>query len=72
MTGTESAQETPKSGRTTEKGKGRIFKRADGKYLIYLPKDVCEDSMFPFKLTEDNPSIKLDLKFTKNSIIAEA
>jgi len=30
------------------KGKGRLFKRADDKYLIYLPKDLCEDSSFPF------------------------
>jgi len=30
-------------------GKGRLFKRKDNKYLIYLPKDLCEDTMFPFK-----------------------
>ena len=30
-------------------GKGRLFKRKDGKYLVYLPKDLAEDSMFPFK-----------------------
>jgi len=30
-------------------GRGRLFKRKDDKYLIYLPKDVAEDSMFPFK-----------------------
>ena len=30
-------------------GKGRLFRRKDGKYLIYLPKDLAEDSMFPFK-----------------------
>jgi hypothetical protein len=29
--------------------KGRLFRRKDGKYLIYLPKDLAEDSMFPFK-----------------------
>jgi hypothetical protein len=33
-------------------GKGRIFKRKDGKYLIYLPKGLAEDSMFPFKGAE--------------------
>jgi hypothetical protein len=33
-------------------GKGRIFKRKDGKYLVYLPKDLAEDSMFPFKVTD--------------------
>ena len=30
-------------------GKGRIFKRRDDKYLIYVPKDLAEDSMFPLK-----------------------
>ena len=30
-------------------GKGRLFGRKDGKFLIYLPKDLAEDSMFPFK-----------------------
>ena len=28
--------------------KGRLFKRKDGKYLIYVPKSLAEDSMFPF------------------------
>ena len=30
-------------------GKGRLFRRADDKYLIYLPKSLCIDSMFPLK-----------------------
>ena len=30
-------------------GRGRLFKRSDDKYLIYLPVDLAEDSMFPFK-----------------------
>ncbi len=30
-------------------GKGRLFRRTDGKYLIYLPVGLAEDSMFPFK-----------------------
>ena len=30
-------------------GRGRLFRRKDGKYLIYLPKDLAEDTMFPFK-----------------------
>jgi len=29
--------------------RGRLFKRKDGKYMIYLPLDLAEDSMFPFK-----------------------
>lgn len=37
-------------------GKGRLFRRKDGKFLIYLPKDLCEDSAFPFKdLLQQSP-----------------
>ena len=32
-----------------KEGRGRLFQRKDDKFLIYLPKDMCEDSMFPFK-----------------------
>jgi len=35
--------------------KGRLFKRKDGKYLVYLPVYLCEDSMFPFKTFEEGP-----------------
>jgi len=31
-------------------GRGRLFRRKDGKYLIYLPVDLAEDSMFPWKV----------------------
>jgi hypothetical protein len=30
-------------------GRGRLFRRKDGKYLVYLQKDLGEDSIFPFK-----------------------
>jgi hypothetical protein len=33
-------------------GRGRLFRRKDGKYLLYIPKDLAEDSMFPFKGAE--------------------
>jgi len=42
-------------------GKGRIFRRKDGKYLIYLPKDLAEDSMFPFR-TETSVRVKVSFK----------
>jgi hypothetical protein len=42
-------------------GKGRLFKRKDGKYLIYVPKDLAEDSMFPFK-GEDSVFVKISFK----------
>jgi hypothetical protein len=41
-------------------GKGRLFRRKDGKYLIYVPLSLAEDSMFPFKT---NSSIKLKVSF---------
>jgi len=42
-------------------GKGRLFRRKDGKYLIYLPKDLAEDSMFPFKVS-DSMFVKIAFK----------
>jgi len=43
-------------------GRARIFRRKDGKYLIYIPKDFAEDSMFPFR-TET--SVRVKVSFTK-------
>ena len=37
-----------------KEGKGRLFRRNDGKYLIYVPVALAEDSMFPFPLDEAN------------------
>jgi hypothetical protein len=33
-------------------GKARLFKNTQGRYLIYLPVDLAEDSMFPFKVSD--------------------
>jgi len=41
-------------------GKGRVFKRKDGKVLIYVPKNMSDDSMFPFK----DDSIHVKIRFT--------
>ncbi len=41
-------------------GRGRLFKRKDNKYLLYVPLKLAEDSMFPFKT---NSSIKLKISF---------
>lgn len=43
-------------------GKGRLFRRKDGKYLIYLPKDLAEDSVFPFQTTS---SVRVKVRFEK-------
>jgi len=45
-------------------GKGRLFRRADGKYLIYVPKDLAEDSMFPF---QGASSIRVKMSFKQGS-----
>lgn len=37
-----------------------LFKRKDGKHLIYVPKDPAGDSMFPFK---ENPSVRAKICF---------
>ena len=53
-------------------GKGRIFRRKDGKYLIYLPKDLAEDSMFPFGLTiKDSERVKVFFDIGKQQVIIE-
>ena len=41
---------------------GRIFKRKDKKYMIYLPKNLVEDSAFPIKVES---SIPVRIKFNK-------
>lgn len=44
-------------------GKGRLFKRKDGKYLIYLPVSLCQDSMFPFPLKAAADSVRMKISF---------
>jgi hypothetical protein len=31
-------------------GDGTLFKRKDGKYLLYIPKNIAIDSQFPFEI----------------------
>jgi hypothetical protein len=51
-------------------GRGRLFRRKDGKYLIYLPKDLAEDSMFPFK-GADSIFVKVSFKLKDDRILVE-
>ena len=41
--------------------KGRLFRRKDGKYLLYIPVDLAEDSMFPFSVDTSVP-VKISFK----------
>jgi hypothetical protein len=51
-------------------GRGRLFRRKDGKYLIYIPKDLAEDSMFPFK-GADSIFVKVSFKMSGNNLLIE-
>jgi len=42
------------------KSSGSIFRRTDGKYFIYLPKALVEDTGFPFLVTS---SVKVRVHF---------
>jgi hypothetical protein len=50
--------------------RGRLFRRKDGKYLIYLPKDLAEDSMFPFKGT-GSIFVKVSFKLAGKNMLIE-
>jgi hypothetical protein len=58
-------------------GRGRLFRRKDGKYLIYLPLDLAEDSMFPFKnfartkRGADSIPLKVNFKHGDNKLTIE-
>ncbi|MBS7615886.1 hypothetical protein KEJ45_01640 [Candidatus Bathyarchaeota archaeon] len=51
-------------------GRGRLFRRKDGKFLIYLPKDLAEDSMFPFK-GSDSIFVKVSFRLGDDKLIIE-
>ena len=51
-------------------GKGRLFRRKDGKCLVYLPKDLAEDSMFPFKVT-DSRFVKVSFVLGGSKVLIE-
>jgi len=51
-------------------GRARLFRRKDGKYLIYLPKDFAEDSMFPFK-GSDSIFVSVSFKPRDNKLIVQ-
>jgi len=51
-------------------GKGTLFKRKDRKYLIYIPVDLAEDSMFPFK-TDSAVPVKISFTVGDNKLKIE-
>jgi hypothetical protein len=55
---------------TVNEAKGRLFRRKDGKYLIYVPVDLAEDSMFPFQ-TKSAVPLKISFKVGDDKILVE-
>jgi len=57
--------------------RGRLFRRKDGKYLIYLPIDLAQDSMFPFKdytktkRGAESVLVKVSFKFGEAKLLIE-
>jgi hypothetical protein len=51
-------------------GKGRLFRRKDDEYLIYVPKDLAEDTMFPYK-GADSVFVKVSFKTGENKLVIE-
>ena len=51
-------------------GRGRLFRRADDKYLIYVPLALAEDSMFPFK-TKTSMKLKISFKIGDDKLTVE-
>jgi len=47
--------------------KGRLFRRKDGKYLIYVP---AEDTMFPFKGVE-SLDVRISFQIDEDKLIVE-
>lgn len=58
-------------------GRGRLFRRKDDKYLIYLPLDLAEDSVFPFKDYDRTKSgtetvaVKVSFKIGDDKLVIE-
>jgi len=52
-------------------GRGRLFRRKDGKYLIYLPVYLAEDRMFPFKGADSIP-VKVTFRPGDKRLIVKA
>ena len=48
--------------------KASIFRKSDGKYFLYLPKNLAEDTGFPFKF-ESAASVKVIIEGRKLLVI---
>ena len=53
------------------RAKGSIFKRTDGKYFIYLPTRLVEDTAFPLTVGESATKIKISFKSGDKKVVIE-
>jgi hypothetical protein len=51
-------------------GVGSIFRRTDGRYFIYLPQGLVEDTAFPFP-TEKSVKVKIRFKPGEKKLVIE-
>ena len=47
---------------------GRIARRADGKYFLYLPKNLVEDNAFPFEV-ESSVSVRVLIGHNREKLV---
>ena len=51
-------------------GRGSMFATKDGRYFVYLPKDLVEDTAFPFP-PESSVHVNIRFKAGKKELIIE-
>ena len=51
--------------------RGSIFQRTDGKYFIYLPKALVEDTAFPLTIGESATKVKISFKLGDKKLVIE-
>ncbi|MGB6681643.1 MAG: hypothetical protein WBF08_10030 [Candidatus Bathyarchaeia archaeon] len=51
--------------------RGSIFKRTDGKYFIYLPTKLVEDTGFPLTIGETATKIRIHFKSGDKKLVIE-
>lgn len=47
---------------------GRVARRKDGKYFLYLPKNLVEDTAFPFKV-ESSVRVRVVIDLSRERLL---
>jgi hypothetical protein len=51
--------------------RGTIFKRTDGRYFLYLPKALVEDSAYPFEIQKRASDVWIHFKLGDKKLVIE-